>query len=104
MKVLYNVTIKIESSVHEEWLTWMKNIHIPEVMATTCFESYKLSRIVGDDDEYGIGYAIQYIAPNMAIFEKYQKEYALSLQKIHSDRYHEKYVGFRTLMVVEAEG
>ena len=103
MKILYNITIKIESDIQPEWLEWMKRVHIPDVMATGCFESYRLTRILGDDDEHGIGYAVQYIAPDMHTFENYQKRYANDLQKAHSERYQNKYVAFRTLMQIEAE-
>mgnify|MGYP002347735554 CR=1 FL=1 len=37
MKLLYNVTIKVESDIHHEWLEWMKTVHIPDVMATNSF-------------------------------------------------------------------
>ena len=104
MKILYNVTIKVESNIHLEWLEWMKTVHIPDVMATHCFESYRLTRIMGDDDEHGVGFAIQYVCPNIDIFNKYQAEHAKRLQKDHADRYANKYVSFRTLMQIEAEG
>ena len=104
MKILYNVTVKIESSLSEEWLEWMRSVHIPDVMATGCFESYKLTRILGDDDEHGVGFAIQYLATDMPSFEHYQHNFAQKLQKEHTERYQNRYVAFRTLMRVEAEG
>lgn len=104
MKILYNVTIKVESSIHEEWLDWMKTIHIPDVMATQCFISYKLTRILGDDDEHGVGFAIQYVSPDIDTFNDYQQQHAKRLQKDHTDRYNNRYVAFRTLMQIEAEG
>lgn len=104
MKILYNVTIKIDTAIKDAWLEWMINIHIPEVMATQCFDSYKLTKIFGDDDEHGTGFAIQYVSNNMASFEKYQTSHAKRLQKEHSDRFEGKYAAFRTLMEVYAEG
>jgi hypothetical protein len=104
MKILYNITIKIETSLHTEWLHWMQSVHIPNVMATGCFESYKLTRILGDDDEHGVGFAIQYTAPDMLAFQIYQENHAKKLQQEHSARYSNKYVAFRTLMQIEAEG
>jgi hypothetical protein len=103
-KILYNVTIKVETKIHKEWVTWMKNVHIPDVMATGCFESFKMLRILGDDDEHGVAFAVQYISPSSAVFEGYKEQYASKLQLAHSDRYREQYVAFRTLMEVEAEG
>ncbi len=104
MKILYNVTIKIETSIHEEWLEWMKTLHIPDVLATGYFESYRLTRILGEDDDHGVGFAIQYIASDMDEFNKYQMTHAKRLQKEHSDRYANRYVAFRTLMQIEEEG
>lgn len=104
MKLLYNVTLKVESDIHQEWLEWMKTVHIPDVMATNCFESYRLTRILGDDDEHGVGFAIQYVAPDDDTFDRYQTNFAKALQKEHADKYQNKYVAFRTLMQIESEG
>jgi len=104
MKILYNVTVKIEGSLTEDWLQWMKEVHLPEVMQTGCFESYLMSRIDGDDDEHGVGFAIQYIATTIEQFDTYQSNHAKILQKAHSDRYANRYVAFRTLMRIEAQG
>lgn len=104
MKILYNITIKIESPLQEEWLKWMKSVHIPDVMSTGHFESYKLTKILGDDDEYGLGFAIQYVALNIESFNRYQTNDAKRLQLEHSSRYEGKYVAFRTLMEIVEEG
>ena len=42
--VLYNVTINIDYAVHDEWLDWMKNVHIPDVMNTGLFIDCKLCK------------------------------------------------------------
>ncbi|MCZ2101062.1 MAG: DUF4286 family protein [Chitinophagales bacterium] len=104
MKLLYNVTIKIDAEIHSEWKEWMCTIHIPDVMATGCFEAYKLTRIIDDEDEHGVGFAIQYVALSEDTFRLYQENFALALQKEHSDRYQGRYVAFRTLMAIEHEG
>ena len=57
--IIYNVTLNVDQEVHEEWLNWMKEIHIPDVMATGLFLDNRLCRVLVDD-EGGITYAIQY--------------------------------------------
>jgi hypothetical protein len=104
MKILYNVTIKIETSIKDEWLSWMIEKHIPDVMATKLFESYKITQIMGDDDEHGVGFAVQYIALNMDDFNQYQSLHSKTLQAEHASRYENRYVAFRTLMEVVSEG
>ena len=97
--ILYNVTVKIENNAHEDWLKWMKEVHIPDVLATGLFEEYKLCLILHDDPE-GKTYAIQYFCKNMETFQRYQQEFAPLLQAEHQKRYKNKYVAFRTLMQV----
>ena len=64
--ILYNTTIKVEQTIHEEWLEWMQQTHIPAYIATGLFLEYKLCRILGDDDEHGITYALQFLCPDLA--------------------------------------
>ena len=100
-KIIYNVTIQIEKDVAEEWLNWMKEVHVPDVMATKMFESYQISRIIKDQPE-GISYAVQYVCKDMKTLHHYQVNFAQKLQAQHTDRYKEKFVAFRTLMEIVA--
>lgn len=102
--MLYNVTIKIESQHRDRWLAWMKDMHIPAMMATHCFQSFMLNKIVGDDDEHGVGYAIQFVSQNREAFDTYLMYHANRLQNEHQEMWKNKYVAFRTLMEVESEG
>lgn len=103
-KILYNVTVKIDSAIHEEWLTWMKEVHIPDVMQTGCFLSYRITRIVEEPDEHGVGYAIQYLAESPERLNTYMESHAKKLQQAHADRYQNRYAAFRTLLEVIGEG
>lgn len=97
--IIYNVTIKIDEEVEEDWLHWMKNHHIPDVMETGLFEGYKLCRLLLEEEE-GNSYAIQYFCKSMEELEKYQEEYAEALQQEHTERYKDRFVAFRTLLEV----
>jgi hypothetical protein len=55
--ILYNVTVSIDPAVAEDWLAWMRSTHIPDVMATGCFEESRISRVQGEE-EGGLTYAI----------------------------------------------
>ena len=96
--LLYNVTIKIDVNVHGDWLTWMKEVHIPDVMRTGLFTASQICHILGEDETEGVTYAIQYHCPDLATFQRYQREHAPRLQAEHRDRYRDRYVAFRTLM------
>ncbi|MBT6516091.1 MAG: DUF4286 family protein, partial [Crocinitomicaceae bacterium] len=35
--IVYSVTVKVNQEIEENWLRWMKEVHIPDVMATGFF-------------------------------------------------------------------
>jgi hypothetical protein len=97
--IIYNVTVNIENDVKEDWLNWMKNIHIPDVMATGYFIEYKICRVLVDEEQ-GTTFSIQYTAAAMKDLEDYQRMHSHRLQKEHNERYSGKYVAFRTLLEI----
>jgi len=101
-KVLYNVTVSINAEMEEEWLRWMIEQHIPDVMRTGFFLENKVCRVHAYEDG-GLTYAIQYTAKSMHDYERYQKECAPQLQKDHNDRFGGKFEAFRTLLEIVHE-
>jgi hypothetical protein len=78
----------------------MQQTQIPAYMDTGLFLEYKFCRILGDDDEHGITYALQFISPDLKTFRIYQDLHARRLQQVQTERFPNKYVSFRTLMEV----
>lgn len=95
--IVYNVTVNIDHSVHDEWIDWMKTNHVPAVVATGCFTEGNIFRIMVDEQS-GVSYSIQYKANSMDDINRYMKDYAPALQKEHKDKYEEKFTAFRTLL------
>lgn len=99
MKVIYNVTVSVDLPICEEWLDWMKNVHIPDVMATGMFLEAKISKVLGEE-EGGKTYAIQYLCESMELYEEYQARCAPALQADHTKKYGSRTAAFRTLLLV----
>ncbi|MFA6275211.1 MAG: DUF4286 family protein [Pedobacter sp.] len=95
--LLYNVTIIIEDAAAEEWLQWMLEIHIPEVMATGKFVSNRLLKVLDSPNE-GITYCIQYVAETVQDYDDYQQNYAPALTADLQRKFENRFVAFRTLM------
>lgn len=100
--ILYNVTVSIDPDIEQEWLQWMRETHIPDVMKTACFIESRMSRVHGEE-EGGVTYAITYLAPTQEDFDKYQNEHAAALQKDHSAKFEGRFAAFRTLLSVIEE-
>lgn len=96
---IYNVTINISADVHDEWLKWMREVHIPDVMNSGCFVENRLVKVLNVDDE-GHTYSFQYTFKEMKDIERYQKEFAPALQADVKKRYADKFAAFRTLLEI----
>ena len=100
--IIYNVTVSVEKSIITDWLNWMRQVHIPEVMATGIFSKSQINKVLVQGDSSDT-YAIAYTCESMKDLHKYQVKFAPELQKKHVARYGEKAVAFRTLMEVVQE-
>lgn len=56
--IIYNVTINIDESVHDKWLTWMQQKHIKDVLNTGLFTSARMVKVLVDEEMGGITYSI----------------------------------------------
>ncbi|HRI28225.1 MAG TPA: DUF4286 family protein [Chitinophagales bacterium] len=101
---LYNVTVKIDLSKHDDWLHWMIHAHIPDVMQTGLFTAYQICKLLEQDESDGVTYSIQYRCANLSDYFTYQKQHAPALQQAHAHRYQNHFVAFRTIMRLVAEG
>ena len=97
--IVYNVTINVDADVAEEWLRWMKEVHIPDVMATGLFLDNRIMRILAEE-EGGLSYAIQYTCADMATYERYKEQHAPRLQAETQKPYSGRFAAFRTLLEV----
>lgn len=97
--IIYSVTINIEDDVHEEWLYWMREVHIPEVISTGLMHGYRMLRLLTrQPDETGVTYNIQYTLQSLEDYERYQAEFAPALQQKTAAKFPGKFVAWRTLL------
>ena len=92
---IYNVTLSIDKSIHEEWLQWIHN-HIPEVLATGKFVSAKLTQVLIEEEMDGLTYSIQYTAKTREDLDSYYKEDADKLRTDGMLKFADKMLAFRT--------
>jgi hypothetical protein len=97
--IIYNVTINVDDSIHDEWLTWMKTKHLADVLNTGMFSEYKMLKLLSrQEDETGTTYAIQYFTSSLEKYEQYQVEFAPKLQSEGLSLFGGKFSAFRTLL------
>ena len=94
--IIYNVTINIDDTVHDKWLSWMKDKHIPEVLATGKFVKANMVKVMIVEEMGGTTYSIQYYAANKEMLEKYYQEDDPKLREEALKLFGDKMLAFRT--------
>ncbi len=100
--IIYNVTINVDDSIASEWLLWMKEEHIPEVLATGKFNKALMSKVLVEEEMGGVTYSVQYTAPDREHLEDYYAQHQERLQAAGS-KFAGKMVAFRTELEIVSE-
>lgn len=97
---VYNVTVKVDHSIAADWLHWLKEEHIPEVIGTGCFTMATILELLENADEEGLTYAIQYRAAAKEDYDRYIDLHANLLRQKSFDKWGDRFMAFRTLMKI----
>ena len=98
--IVYNITTNVNRNIHDLWLEWYRNEHIPEIMATRLFERFSLMRILDIDETEGYTYALQLFAENSLNYQQYLQSHAPELREKAMKTWGDGFISFRTTMEV----
>jgi len=101
--IIYNVTTNIHESVHDQWLKWMQEKHIPEILATNKFSSARIVKVLIEEEMGGITYSVQYVADNKETLERYYIEDEPGFHREALELFADKMLSFRTELEVISE-
>ena len=98
--IIYNVTVKVDHSIAENWIKWLQGEHIPGIIATGCFMKAAVFHLFEADDDEGITYAVQYHAANKLLYDQYIEKFSEAMRKKGADKWGNQFVAFRSVMEV----
>jgi Domain of unknown function (DUF4286) len=100
MKVLYNVTVTVETEIEQDWLEWLLNVHVPAVMETGCFQMYRVARLIEPAPPEGTAYTVQYVADSQEDLDRYLELHANRMRRDSHRAFGDRAVAFRSLMEI----
>jgi hypothetical protein len=95
---LYNVTIGIDKASEDEWLDYMRNTYIPDVMATGMFSQARMYKILHDNEDDTTSYSIQYLTTSIEKVQRFLEEFGPRIINAHRERFRDRHVAFMTLL------
>lgn len=96
--ILYNITYNIDRVTDGEWKTWLKETYLPRVMSTGCFRSYKVYRMLNEEDDHSINYAVQFLSDSLVELNDYLQSYAPSIAAELQMKFRHRHVAFMSVL------
>ena len=100
--IVYNVTTKVTTAIASDWLQWINEEHIPDIISTGCFTSATVLQLLETDDSEGPTYTVQYFAESKSNYNIYMEKFAATMRQKAFDKWGDKFIAFRSLMEVVA--
>jgi len=98
--IIYNTTIKVNTAIQTEWLHWLKEEHIPDMLKTGCFCNANILQLLETDDSEGPTYAVQYHAESKAQYNLYIEKFSGIMRQKSFDKWGNQFIAFRSVMQV----
>ncbi|MVN21134.1 DUF4286 family protein [Mucilaginibacter arboris] len=96
---IYNITILIEESIEQEWLSWVKINFIQTVMETGFFQSYQMLQVTDSPNE-GLTYCVQFRTNEISSLQSYQSLYAPQIESEQQLAFANQLVTFSSTMKI----
>jgi len=96
--IIYNVSIKTDPEITNDWVNWMKEEHLSEMMQTGLFLDYKMHKLLEQDESEGVTFVVQYHCENIEKYKEYIDHHANRMREKGFQKFGSKFAGFRTVM------
>jgi hypothetical protein len=98
MSIVYSVTVKPDQDIEQNYLQWLQEEHIQEVLTTGCFDSFRFFKVLAEDERDGSSYNIQYVTTDMSRYFDYINIHAPLMRSKGKEKFGEKFHAFRTVL------
>lgn len=95
--ITYNVTVKVDNQILDEWLIWIRG-HMPQVVGTGCFESYNFFELLEPKIDEHRTFIAQYLAKTEEDYQRYINDFAPKMREEGIEKFGEKMAAFRSIL------
>ncbi|PXV62662.1 uncharacterized protein DUF4286 [Dysgonomonas alginatilytica] len=96
--LIFNTTLHIEDTVHDECLIFLKTFYIPKALESGLLSQPSLAKIERQHEESGVSYAMQFKTEDIDILNKWAGETGEGLSAELNKRFGTTVGGFVTLL------
>ncbi len=97
---IINFTFLVSDAAAGKWLQWLRSEHIPGMVATGLIHTPQLTRVLSQEQDGGVSYAVQYKSDNIANLNQWHQEHAQLMQSECRSLFGEEVLFFSTVLEV----
>ena len=95
---IFNTTYLVSDEVHETWLDWVRNQHIPFMIDSTYFSHPQVARVITSDKQDGTSFSVQFHVKDLQTLKLWKKEYSSLFQENCTNQFGTEVIFFTTVM------
>lgn len=98
--LIYNTTYHVEEGQDKYFLIWMQEYYLTEVEKNGLLKNPRIMRVLSHREEGSYCYSVQFEVDSSAVLHRWHREQGIGLSEEMVRVFHDKVVGFPTLMEV----
>lgn len=95
---VYNLSVKVDRKILQEWIKWQREEHIPEIMGTNLFTEVKFFELLEPDQLDEPTFISQYFTDSRENYNRYINEYSSTLRERARQKWGDNFIDFSSLM------
>ncbi len=96
--LIFNITFLVSDKVHNTWLKWVREEHIPFMIDSTYFSQPQVARVVTSDKEDGTSFSVQFHVDDLRTLKQWNQEYSAKLKANCSQNFGTEVLFFTTVL------
>ena len=101
--LIFNTTYLVSDKVHNAWLNWVHEQHIPFMLDSSYFSKPQVARVITGDKQEGTSFSVQFQVRDMPTLKLWNQEYSAAFQENCSQQFGTEVIFFTTVLELVGE-
>ena len=98
--LIFNTTYLVSDKVHNIWLQWIREEHVPFMLESTYFSQPQVTRIITSAEQDGTSFSVQFHVRDMSTLRRWNQEFNAAFKANCSEKFGTEVIFFTTVMEI----
>jgi hypothetical protein len=96
--LIFNTTFLVADRVHGTWLKWVREEHIPFMLASDMFTKPQIAKVLSVEEQDGTSYSVQFHIADIVALENWHIEYAKVFEQNFAHKFGTEVIFFASVL------